>query len=155
MPNCKSFLVTEAERKHVRRRARCKHGDASSHDFFFLQGNPPKEIHAILTETLGEHAPSYAAVKNLMAQFKRRDFSTCDAPRLARPKTATTPEIIDQIHELILEDRRIPAKSRAEQLGISRERVGPIIRKDLDMRKLSKRWVSKFMKADRTRQRCQ
>jgi len=25
--------------------------------FFFLQGNLPKKIHAILTETLGEHAP--------------------------------------------------------------------------------------------------
>jgi hypothetical protein len=28
------------------------------------------EIHAILTETLGEHAPSYATVKNWVAQFK-------------------------------------------------------------------------------------
>jgi hypothetical protein len=34
------------------------------------------------------------------------------------------PEIIDQIHGLILEDRRISAKSIAEQLGISRERAG-------------------------------
>jgi len=31
-----------------------------------------------------------------------------------RPKTVNTPEIIDQIHELILEDRRISAKSIAE-----------------------------------------
>jgi dGTP triphosphohydrolase len=44
----------------------------------------------------------------------------------------TTPEIIDQIHELILEDRRISAKSIAEQLGIWRERVGFIIHEDLD-----------------------
>ena len=43
-----------------------------------------------------------------------------------------TPEIIDQIHELILEDPRISAKSIAEQLGISRERVGSIIHEDLD-----------------------
>ena len=41
---------------------------------------------------------------------KRGDFSTCDAPRPGRPKTVTTPEIIDQIHELFLEDRRISAK---------------------------------------------
>jgi hypothetical protein len=34
------------------------------------------EIHAILTEILREHAPSYAAVKNCLAQFKRGDFST-------------------------------------------------------------------------------
>jgi len=32
--------------------------------YFFLQSKAPKEIHAILTETLGEHAPSYATVKN-------------------------------------------------------------------------------------------
>ena len=39
--------------------------------FFFLQGKASKEIHAILIETLGEHAPSYATIKNLVAQFKR------------------------------------------------------------------------------------
>ena len=65
-----------------------------------------------------------------MAQFKRGDFSTCDVPHLGWPKTVTTPEITDQIHELILEDRRISAKSIAEQLGISREPVGSIIHED-------------------------
>jgi len=48
--------------------------------FFFLQGKAPKDIHAILTETLGEHASSYATVKNWVAQFKRGGFSICDAP---------------------------------------------------------------------------
>jgi DNA-binding Lrp family transcriptional regulator len=37
-----------------------------------------------------------------------------------------------------LEDRRISVKSIAEQLGISRERVGSIIHEDLDMRKITK-----------------
>ena len=55
--------------------------------FFFLQSKVPKEIHAILTETLGEHASSYATVKNWVAPFKRGDFSTCDAPRPGRTKT--------------------------------------------------------------------
>jgi len=94
---------------------------------FFLQGKAPKKIHAILKETLGEYAPSYATVKNGVTQFKRGDFSTCVAPRPGRPKIVTTPEIIDQIHELILEDRRISAKSIAEKISISRERVGSII----------------------------
>ena len=98
--------------------------------FFFLQGKTPKEIHDILIETLREHAPSYATVKNWVAQFKRGDFSSCDAPRPGRPQTMTTPGIIDQIHELFFEDRRISATSIAEQLGISREWVGSIIRED-------------------------
>ena len=107
----------------------------------FLQGKAPKEIHAILTETLGEHAPSYATVRNWMAQFKRGDFSTCDTPRPRRPKTVTTPEFIDQIHELILEDRRISAKSIAGQLGISRERVGSIMHEDFEDQ-LSTRYIA-------------
>ena len=123
--------------------------------FFFLQGKAPKEIHAILIEPLGEHAPSHATVKNWVAQFKRGDFSTCNAPRPGRPKTVTTSEIIDQIHEPILEDRRISAKSIGEQLGISRERVGSIMHEDLDMRKLSAKWVPKCLNADKKRQRCQ
>ena len=99
MPNCKSFLVTEAERQHVRRFARFQqHRDASCHHDFFLQGKAPKEIHAILTEILEEYAPSYATVKNWVAQVKRGDFSTCDAPRPGRPKTVTTPETFEKIH---------------------------------------------------------
>jgi len=42
--------------------------------FFFMQGKAPKEIHAILKETLGEYATSYATVKNWVAQFKRGVF---------------------------------------------------------------------------------
>ena len=74
-------------------------------EFFFLQGKAPKEIHAILKETLGKNAPWYATVKNWVAQFKSGYFSTCDVSRPGRPKIATTPEIIDKIDELILEDR--------------------------------------------------
>jgi len=68
-----------------------------------------------------------------VVQFKRGDFSTCDAPLPERHKTVTTPELIDHIHELILEDGRISVKSIAEQLGISRERVGSIIHEDFNM----------------------
>jgi len=85
--------------------------------FFFPQGKVLKEIHAILTETLGEHALLYATVKNWVAQFKRGDFSMCDAPHL---------------HELILQDCQILAKSITEQLGISCEWVGSIIHEDVE-----------------------
>jgi len=72
-----------------------------------------------------------------VAQFKHGDFTTCDGPCPGRSKTVTTPEITDQIHELILEDRRISAKSMSEQLDISSERAGSIIHEHLDTRKLS------------------
>jgi len=89
-----------------------------------------------------------------VAQFKHGDFSTCEAPRPGRLKTVTTPEITDQIHELILEDSQFSAKSMAEQLGISLEWVGFIIHEDLNMRKLSAKWVPKCLYADPKCQRC-
>jgi len=104
---------------------------------------------------LGGHAPSYATIKNWVVQFKRGDFSTCGAPCPGRNKTVTTQEIIHQTHELILEDRRISAKSIAGQLGISRDRVGSIIHEDLDMRKLSAKWAPKCLNGKQKRQWCQ
>jgi len=97
----------------------------------------------------------YATIKNWVAQFKCGDFSTCDAPCPGRPKTVTTPEIIDQIHKLILEDHRISAKSITSQLGISHERVDSIIHEDLNVWKLSAKWVLKCLNVDQKHQQCQ
>ena len=47
-----------------------------------------------------------------------------------------------------MDDLRISAKSIAEKLGMSRERVGSIIHEDLDMLKLSPKWVPKCLNAD-------
>jgi len=120
--------------------------------FFFFLARQGTEGNS---ETLREHASSYATVKNWVNQFKHGDFSTCVAHRPGRPKTVTTPEIIDQIHELILEELRISAKSTAEQLGISHEWVGSIILEDLDMQKLFAKWVTKCLNADQKRQQFQ
>jgi len=122
---------------------------------FFLQGNAPKKIHPILEETLGDYVPFYTTVKNCVAQIKRGDFSTCDGPRPGRPKIVNTPEFITTIHELMLEHRRISSKSIAEQLAISRERVGSTIHEDLEMLKISAKWVPKCLDEEQKRQRYQ
>jgi len=49
----------------------------------------------------------------------------------------------------------ISAKSIAEQLGISHEWVGSITDEDLDMQKLSTKWIPKCLNGDQKRQRCQ
>ena len=71
------------------------------------------------------------------------------------PSLNPTPEIIDQIHELILEDRRISAKSIAEQLGISHKWVGSISHEGLDVWQLATKWVPICLNADQKRQQCQ
>jgi hypothetical protein len=54
-----------------------------------------------------------------------------------------------------VEDHQISAKSIAEQLGISLGQVGSIIHEDLDVRKLSVKWVPKCLNADQKHQWCQ
>jgi len=121
VPNYKSFLVTKAERKHVRRCTQFQqHGDPSYHQVFLPARQGTEGNSRLLTEILREHALSYATIKNWVAQSNIAIF-----PPVMRLilETVTTPEIIDQTHKLILEDCQISAKSIAEQLGISREQV--------------------------------
>ena len=87
--------------------------------FLFLERKGPKEIHAVLTKTLGEYAPSYGIVKTGWPSSNVVIFFTCNAPRSWWTKTVTNPEIIEHILELILEDFRISDKSITEHLGIS------------------------------------
>ena len=117
-----------------------------------MQSKAPKKIQTILTETLGDNAPFYATFKNWVAQFKH-NFSTYARPEW--PKTVNASEIIDEIHELILEDCEILAKSIAEQLGILRECVGSIIGEGLNVRKLSAKWFAKWLHTNQKYQQCQ
>ncbi|XP_014777432.1 uncharacterized protein LOC106874276 [Octopus bimaculoides] len=52
---------------------------------------------------------------------------------------------------MILEDRRISATAISETLGISCERVGHNIHNILDVKKLSAKWVPKYLNADQKR----
>jgi hypothetical protein len=71
-----------------------------------VQGKASKEIRAIITETLGNmHHRMKQSKTGWPSLIKRGDFSSCDAPCPGSPKPVTS-EIIDQIHELMLEDRR-------------------------------------------------
>lgn len=121
--------------------------------FLFLQKKTPREIHDCMMQTLADKCPSYSTVKKWCANFQRGDFETEDAGRSGRPSTVTTPEIVDQVHDLILTDRRISAKTIAETLKISRERVAVIIHDHLGMQKLSAKWVPKCLNADEKRKR--
>jgi hypothetical protein len=108
VPNCKSFLVREAERKHVRQLAQFQqHRDASCHKVFFFPGRQGAERNSCHFDIkIGETCTIICHRQNWVAQTKRGDFSDCVAPCLGRRKTVNMPENIDQIHEPMLEDRR-------------------------------------------------
>lgn len=116
--------------------------------FFVLDGLSPKEIHPKLIKVYGDSAPSMSTVKKWAAEFKRGRTSLEDDPREGRPKTATTPEIIEKIHVIVMDDRRVKVREIAKIVGISEERVRNILHQELGMRKLCARWVPHLLNAD-------
>ena len=104
-----------------------------------------------MVNVLGESAPSYATVKNWVAEFKRGRTSIEDEPRSGRPKTATTTEIVAKVHDMVLNDRRKKVREIANIMGISNDRVHLILHEELQMKKLSARWVPHLLTVDQKR----
>ncbi|XP_025161796.1 histone-lysine N-methyltransferase SETMAR-like [Harpegnathos saltator] len=92
-------------------------------------------------------------VKKWFTEFRCGRTSTSDAERSGRPKEVVTPEIVDKIHGMILDDRRMKVREVAEAVGISTERVHHILHEYLDMKKLSARWVPRLLTLDHKRNR--
>jgi len=62
-----------------------------------------------------------------------------------------TPEIIEQVYDMVLDDRLMKVHEIAETTGISKERVGYILHEELDMKKLCARWVLRLFTKDQKR----
>jgi len=91
--------------------------------FFVKEGLTPKEFHSKFINVYGDSSPSFSTIKKWAAEFKRGRTSLEDDPREGRPKSATTPEIIEQVHDMLLDNRRTKLCEIAETIGISKERV--------------------------------
>ena len=83
-----------------------------------------------------------------MNEFKCGCTSTCVASRSGCPIKAAMPEIIDKAHDIVLTDRRIKVREFIEVTGISHGTVISILHEQLDMKKLSARWVPRLLTMD-------
>jgi histone-lysine N-methyltransferase SETMAR len=54
---------------------------------------------------------------------------------------------------MVLDDRRMKVREIAETIGISKEYVGYILHKELDMKKLCAKWLPRLLTADQKRTR--
>ena len=69
--------------------------------FFVKEGLTPNEIHSKFIKVYGNSCPSFSTIPKWAAEFKRGRTSLEDDPREGRPKSATTPEIIEQVHDMV------------------------------------------------------
>ena len=67
--------------------------------------------------------------------------SVKDAPHARRPKTATSPKLVEKVKDLIATDARFTTRYIAKCVGISVGAAHTILRRDLKMRRISARWI--------------
>jgi len=89
--------------------------------FFVKEGLMPKEIYSKFIKVYGDSSPLFSTIKKWAAEFKLGRTSFEDDPREGRPKSATTPEIIEQVHDMVLDDRRINVLEISETIGVSKK----------------------------------
>jgi len=121
--------------------------------FFVKEGLMPKKISSKFIKVYGDSSPLFSTIKKWAAEFQRGHTSLDDDPREGCPKSATTPEIIEQVHNMVLDDWRMKVREIAETIGISKEHVGYILHEELDIKKLCARWVLRLLTADQKRTR--
>ena len=79
-------------------------------------------------------------VHKWFTEFRCGRISTNDTQRPSRPKEVTSQEMIDIIHDIVLNDRRLKVREISETVSISVGRIWLIILHEcLSMRKLSAR----------------
>lgn len=103
--------------------------------YFNLKGLTPTEIKSELDLTLLESAPSIPMVKKWISKFKRGRRSINDELRSGRPKMATAPDIIEKVHRILLDDRRVKVREIADIGGISNKSVHRILCEELELKK--------------------
>ena len=101
----------------------------------------------------GDCAPSYTMVKKWMAAFKREDFSTDDAPRTGRPKTASTEETAKKMRDATRSDRRISVRELGDTLNLGPASVSQMINTQLKVRKVRNKWVPRTLTEDQKARR--
>jgi transposase len=104
----------------------------------------PNEMHSKFIKAYGNSSPSFSTIKKWAAEFKCGHSSLEDDSSEGRPKSATTPEIIEQVHDMVLDDQQMKVHEIAETIGIYKECGGYILHEELDMKKLCARWVPHF-----------
>ena len=81
-----------------------------------------REIHADMVNTLRDDAPRLSTVQKRAAKFKRERKSLEDDSRSGRPATATTPKVIDRVHQIVMGDRWLTISHMTDEVGFSREK---------------------------------
>jgi TusA-related sulfurtransferase len=84
--------------------------------FFVKEGLTPNEV----VKVYGDSSRLFSTIKKWAVEFKHGCTSLEDDPHEGCTKSARTSEIIEQVHDMVLDDWRMKVHEMAETIGISK-----------------------------------
>jgi histone-lysine N-methyltransferase SETMAR len=113
-----------------------------------ILGLNPTAIHEELTTAYGPKAISYSTVQQWAKFFREGNMEIEDDPRSGRPISATKPENIQAVQDVIDEDPHSSYEDIEAETQLSRGTIERIIHDHLRVRKLASRWVPHELTTD-------
>lgn len=112
---------------------------------FAKKGCSATEIRNELVAVYGDEAPAYSTVARWAAHWRNGVTSIFDAPRSGRVSDAVTPEMVSRVRKIINNDRRLTLEQISKMTKISKGSAYTIMSKELELSKISDRWVPKML----------
>ena len=95
----------------------------------------------MLVQVYGREAVNWKYVYEWFKCFREGKETTEDEPRSGRPSTIRTPEMIEKVRQMLVQDRWLKLRLIAEQLGISKDTAYTTVRDDLGKRRICSRFM--------------
>jgi len=116
--------------------------------FCFKLNKTAAETNRMLKEAFGEHALSHARTFEWFKRFKDGRESVENDKYSGRPSTCSTPEMIAEVLEVIIEDRRQTIHDVCNRVGLSYGSCQHILAVELSMRRIAAKFVPRFLKIE-------
>ena len=110
------------------------------------------QIIEYMTNAYGDTAPKKTAIYKWYKRFEEGRESLTDDERSGRPGTLTSSDVT-VIQELLNKDRRITLRELAVRTDCSYGKVFNIVHEQLNMRRISARWIPKMITDDQKQMR--
>jgi hypothetical protein len=110
-----------------------------------VKGKSTTETLTIIQQAFGHQSLSSPRVFQWHARFKTGRTSVDDDKHTGRFTSCTIPEIVTQIQELFLQDRRRTIHDIAEDVGIGYGTCHRVLTEELDMNRVAAKFVPRIL----------
>ena len=120
--------------------------------FCWALGHPPMEIHSQLVKVHGEGVCTLRTVRNWVKKFEQGNFKITDCPRSGRPCRT---DLTAHVQQLLDDYPFMSSYALADELGEDKTTILRVLKNQLGLTRISRRWVPHEPTPDLMRNRCQ